>query len=63
MVLYHQRSLLRYRHQGTGKGQICIIGYVYRSGPRMDPWGTPINRSKNELYEEFMFPVSEVAIN
>ena len=24
-----------------------------RSGPRIDPWVTPINRSKNELYEEF----------
>ena len=21
----------------------------------MDPWGTPINRSKIELYEEFIF--------
>ena len=32
----------------------------------MDPWGTPINRSKNELYEEFifvLFSVSEVAID
>ena len=36
---------------------IYIYIYIYknRSGPIMDPWGTPINRSKNELYEELIF--------
>ena len=64
MVLCHKRSLLHYRHQRTGNGQRYYI--LNRSGPRMDTWGTPIKRPKNELYEEFIFvpfSVSEVAIN
>ena len=56
MVLRHQRSLLCYGYlEKKHEKVIYIYIYIYilnRSRPRMDPWGTPIKRSKYDLYEQ-----------